>query len=346
MLRFKYINGVLTLTEKDPTVVLTNPELDNEKPITEYSFKDTITNNPDELILNYNFHDGEYLETTSWVFYNSLLNRFDTAYYDFYSGHFLDSGFFQIDNQDKVNFNFSKNKVPTNPNSTLLPIYNQSGEIPLDKSEGKHQVIVNVTEYARNTTKDTINYVIDKTLSEIQIHYPENQDYDSLVNKWIYTITDTNLDSCFYSVDNGQTKEYFPCTSGKQDTLDLSSVQGENIWSIYAKDKATNLSSKGVTFTVDTTTNTIEETTLEDYFKFYPNPVSDIGNFEFYLQTPQTLRFSVRDITGKQLEQRVIKGHAGENKVPHDFSKHPAGIYIYRFKGDRGYIETGKIVKK
>ena len=52
------------------------------------------------------------------------------------------------------------------------------------------------------------------------------------------------------------------------------------------------------------------------------------------------------DITGKQLEQRVIKGNFGENKVSYDFSKYDSQICIYRIIGDKGYVKTGKVFKR
>ncbi len=227
-----------------------------------------------------------------------------------------------------------------------IPNIEYSGPVSISNEDEKYFNYFSTDSAGNNQPIVSKEVKLDKTPPEIQIHYPEeNKEYKSLINKMVYTITDTNLDSCWHSIDEGETKQYFPCTSGEQDTLDLSSVQGENIWSIYASDYATNLSSEEVTFPVDTV-NAVEETTLEDYFKFYPNPVSDIGNFEFYLKSPQNLRFSVYDITGKQLEQRVIEGNAGENKISYDFSKYPAGIYIYRFKGLEGNIKTGRVVKK
>jgi len=52
------------------------------------------------------------------------------------------------------------------------------------------------------------------------------------------------------------------------------------------------------------------------------------------------------DITGKQLEQRVIEGNTGDNKVPHDFSRYSSKLLIYKIKGDKGYVQIGKVVKK
>lgn len=419
------------LLYKDPTVVLTNPKLDNEKPITEYSFTDTITNNPDNLILNYNFHDGEYLETKRYG------NEFVYYDYDFYSGCFLDSGYFQIDNQDKNDFDFSRER---DQSTRIYPICNQSGEIPLDKSEGNHQVIVSVTDYgAGNTALDTIKYVIDKTppttsdnapagwqnsdfnvtltpsdalsgvvstkycidstndctpdieytspvsiseegeryfryfstdkagnnqpivseevkldkaAPEINIIYPEaDADYIKSVDSMVVSISDLNLnkDSCWYSTDNGQTKTYFSCESGEQKTIYPDFVDGANTGTIGASDYATNTSGAEVNFYISPDAveeNKEEPALLEDYFKFYPNPVTDVGNFEFSLDKPQNLRFSMYDITGRQLEQRVLEGNLGDNKISYDFSKYDSQICIYRIIGDKGNIKTGKVFKK
>ena len=321
MLKFKYINGNLKLIYKDPSVVLTNPALDKEKPITEYSFTDTITNNPENLILNYNFHDGEYLETKNYYFGAELQP------YDFYSGHFLDSGFFQIDNQDKIDFDFSRQR-----GLIRIPIYNQSGEIPLDKSEGKHQVIAHITEYSKNTTIDTINYEIDKTAPEItaSINHIEGTDSAEVA----INVSETNPDYARYSY-NGSDWNYF-----SSDTLFKEELnKGENILNVEAKDKATNYSGKEekLHFIPDA----IEKKTLENYFKTYPNPVTDNVNFEFYLNKPQNLKFSVYDVAGRELGKTLIEGNQGENKVSYDFSEYKSGIYIYKL-GEK----TGKIIKR
>jgi len=337
MLRFKYINGNLELTDKDPSVVLTNPALDNEEPITEYSFKDTITNNPDNLVLNYDFHDGEYLETISWEFYNSSISRFDIAYYDFYSGHFLDSGFFQINSQEKENFEFSQNKVPTNPSSALLPVYNQSGEIPLDKSEGEHQVIVNVTDYgAKNTAKDTIKYVIDITPPNIDIIYPESKDYVGKVDSMVVAVSDANPgDTIHYNINGADYSVAYSDTI----TVNTTSIEGQNKYSVSAPDEAGNPAYAEVNFNI--IPDAVEKKTLESYFRFYPNPTKDIGNFEFYLDAPKNLKFSVYDITGKQLEGINIEGNSGDNKISYDFSEYNSGVYIYKLGK-----KTGKVIKR
>lgn len=36
--------------------------------------------------------------------------------------------------------------------------------------------------------------------------------------------------------------------------------------------------------------NAIKTNSLESSFKVYPNPVSNIGNFKFYLKTPQNIK--------------------------------------------------------
>jgi len=176
---------------------------------------------------------------------------------------------------------------------------------------------------------------LDKTLPEITASINQIEETDSA--EIAIDVLEANPDYSRYSY-NGSDWVYFTSDTLFREQLN----QGENILNVESKDKATNFSEEEVNHTL----NAVEEPTLEDYFKFYPNPVSDIGNFEFYLQTSQNLRFSVYDLTGKQLEQRVIEGNFGENKVSYDFSGYKSGIYIYRLEGDKGNIKTWKIIKK
>ena len=185
---------------------------------------------------------------------------------------------------------------------------------------------------------------LDKTAPEINIASPESKEYVNEVNNFVFTITDSNLDSCFYSVDNGQTKTYFPCTSGLEANLNITSDEGSNNWALYTKDKAKNTSEQNVAF--EFIPDAIEDTYLGTSFKAYPNPTSGSINFEFYLDNPKDLRFKMYNMAGKELENIVVEANPGDNKVSYDFSKYSSGIYLYRFEGTDRKAKTGKIIKR
>lgn len=311
-------NGNPSLTYNKPGIVPSNPN------------KDTI---PSEISLS--IPDSSYFNSNVNLEY--LVKENQT---------FLDSVYFDL--------NGSKTKIECSVPyyAVLAPVDSISGTIPLASEEGEYDLIFCAKDIAKpqsNETIKNIKFFIDKTSPEINIIYPENKDYIKSVDSMVISISDLylNNDSCWYSTDNGQTKTYFTCESGEQKTIYPDFIDHENKWIVGASDKATNDSTAEVNFYISPdAVEEKKETTLEDYFKFYPNPVTGVGNFEFYLQTPQNLRFSISDITGRQLEQLVIEGNAGENKVPYDFSEHPAGIYIYRLEGLESNIKTGRVVKR
>lgn len=196
-----------------------------------------------------------------------------------------------------------------------------------------------------NPNKDTIapelNISLSKDNSQFNLEYLA-KDYEVFLDSCRFKLNDAPWQYINCSVPYYAILAPVDSISG---TIPLDVQEGENNLEFYVSDIAGNVSTWDTTFTVYTN-NAVEKTTLEDYFKVYPNPVSNIGNFEFYLKTHQNIKLSIYDISGRQLEKILIEGHAGDNKVSYDFSKYKSGIYIYRFEGDKGNIKTGRVVKK
>ena len=174
---------------------------------------------------------------------------------------------------------------------------------------------------------------LDKTAPEITASISHIEGTDSA--EVAINVLEANLDSARYSY-NGSDWNYF-----SSDTLFREELkEGENVLNVEARDKATNFSEieEKLNFVPDA----VEPSkTLENYFKVYPNPVSNIGNFEFYLDAPKNLKFSVYDVSGRELEKIIVEGNQGDNKLNYDFSKYKSGIYIYKLG-----TKTGKIVKE
>jgi len=243
----------------------------------------------------------------------------------------LDSCFYSADNgQTKTYFPYTSGLEST---------------LNITSNEGPNKWALYAKDKAGNKLEQEIEFIVDKTTPKIDITSPESKKYAEEVNDFVFTVTDANLDSCFYSADNGQTKTYFPCTSGAETTLNITSNEGLNNWSLYAKDKAGNKLEQNVVF--EFVPDSVEENPLEKSFKEYPNPTTGPVNFEFYLNTPENLRFNVYNIAGKELENIVVEGNPGENKISYDFSKYSSGFYIYRFEGSgKRNVKTGKIIKR
>ena len=96
--------------------------------------------------------------------------------------------------------------------------------------------------------------ISDTTAPIIIINSPENgATYTSHRTSITYTATDNvGLDFCWYSLDNGITNISVVCN---QEITGITSVEGINIWTIYAQDTSGNIGSASITFNVNTSSN-------------------------------------------------------------------------------------------
>ena len=92
-------------------------------------------------------------------------------------------------------------------------------------------------------------FFVDTTLPQVDIIYPQAANYGNDITELSYILTETNPDSCWYSLDNGATT--FPVVCGENLT-GLTANEGSNTWVVGAQDKAGNTNSDSVTFLKDT----------------------------------------------------------------------------------------------
>ena len=111
------------------------------------------------------------------------------------------------------------------------------------------------TDAAGNTGTDSESGIIkdtsalDTTPPVVEIIYPsDGRTYSSKRTYLTYTVSDANLNSCWYSLDNGQTNVSVTCG---EDITGLTSSEGSNTWTIYTNDTFGNQESESVTFEVD-----------------------------------------------------------------------------------------------
>ena len=123
-------------------------------------------------------------------------------------------------------------------------------------NEGDHTVQV----YANNSNGDehsaSVSFTIDTTSPIININSPSNNTNSSDSNLNInYTLTETNPDKCWWTNDSGVTNNTITCNNN------ITSVtwnEGTTNLTIYANDTSGNENSTDVTFTIDTTSPTIQ----------------------------------------------------------------------------------------
>jgi len=104
-------------------------------------------------------------------------------------------------------------------------------------------------DFAGNLFTSSVNYTltIDTTLPIVNITYPFNTTYNSIITSMNYTLIELNINNCWYY--NGTANNSVTCRNNL--TTNLLSTQGSNTWLVYANDSAGNTNYSSITFFVD-----------------------------------------------------------------------------------------------
>lgn len=87
--------------------------------------------------------------------------------------------------------------------------------------------------------------------------YPTAINYTVIPEVFNYSRSDTNIDSCWYSINDGVSNS----SAGACNNFSITANQGTNNWTVYIKDKANHINSSRVSFFVDSIYPTIDFTT-------------------------------------------------------------------------------------
>ncbi|MEM2956303.1 MAG: hypothetical protein QW041_01885 [Candidatus Pacearchaeota archaeon] len=116
-------------------------------------------------------------------------------------------------------------------------------------NEGTNTLYAYTNDTSGNTNFTNVTFFIDSIAPHIQITYPQNISYNYNVNELNYTVSDINLQACWYSTNLGVTNTTVICG---QNITGMTSAEGSNTWIVYANDSAGNLNYSSVTFFKDT----------------------------------------------------------------------------------------------
>lgn len=95
----------------------------------------------------------------------------------------------------------------------------------------------------------TINYLVTNAPPTINLTYPlNNTNYTFLQSALNFSAVDTDLDSCWYSLDLGNTNNTVLCS---ENVTGLTSNQGTNTWKVYTNDTSGLEASSRVSFFID-----------------------------------------------------------------------------------------------
>jgi hypothetical protein len=103
----------------------------------------------------------------------------------------------------------------------------------------------------------TLTYTLDTNSPSISIIYPTATNYSTNVSALNYSVSDTSLQTCWYSTNGGATNVSVACGTN---LTGLTSTEGSNTWLVGANDTFNNKNSTIVTFFKDTITPQINFT--------------------------------------------------------------------------------------
>ena len=147
-----------------------------------------------------------------------------------------------------INFNGTVNSPDGIINTSLIldGVYNETNSSGVNDtdylftkilSEGNYNWTYESCNIDRCTTPTVRTFTIDTTLPQINISYPVNQNFSYLVNlnniTLNTTITDTNLDTCWYEYNSTNTT--FSCSSGVLSENNLT-INNESTIIVWAND--------------------------------------------------------------------------------------------------------------
>ncbi len=193
------------------------------------------------------------------------------------------------------------------------------------------------TDKAGNDSSITRNWIYDNTKPTISINKPQGETVND--NDLAWEIIEENLDTAWYTV-NGKSWGI----NNLVDTTGAGYQQGENSIEIYARDKAGNDTSISKTVYSDTTYESIDKSSFEDYsVKAYPNPTDGDFNIKYNFEKPQDGSINIYNLNGNSLEKGLIENDVKGTKRFNITG--PSGTYIYKINTEKGYNKTGKIIK-
>ena len=201
----------------------------------------------------------------------------------------------------------------------------QNGTIPLTLADGLYKIVIVATDQKPQTAKDSVNFEINRP-PVITITAPiDGTVYDKDI-QLIYSITDTDYESAWYSLDGGNTK----INISQSGTIQLQLPNGLYALLLAATDKKSQTTSKSITFEMKKSTG-IENTELTEGIEIYPNPVKDQLNIEYKFDTPQVIFRELYNLEGVLLFNDKTEV-AGDKTEQINMVEYPRGIYILRRK--------------
>ena len=118
----------------------------------------------------------------------------------------------------------------------------------LTSNQGSNTWTIYCNDTMNNTNSSSVTFFKDSIIPTISIIYPTNTSYNMDITTLNFHASDTNIDTCWYSVNGGANTTHSCSTN----VTGLTTNQGSNLFEIWVNDSAGNTNTSSVRFVKDT----------------------------------------------------------------------------------------------
>jgi len=216
----------------------------------------TIGSSSTNLTLNYSLIAGTAAFYTPIVYGDIILDVYtvDTTYPEVEFVYPINTTY--NSNINEINYTYTETSCESVWWTNISRVTNSSrvacgtNFTSVDYIEGSNTWILYINDSANNVNSSSMTFTIDTTYPLIDIAFPSDYANTSDTNVNInYTVSDTNLDNCWYSND---TYSLNVTLASCVNITTITWSEGQHNVTIWANDSAGNENSSSITFTIDT----------------------------------------------------------------------------------------------
>jgi hypothetical protein len=230
---------------------------DNQLKLFEEAIYWNISSSPNSASFANTYPDNRYIWNTAYTLSNGT-SYFASSNYTFtvdttaprFNASLNFSTAYVIGGKIKLNTTINDTNLAScwynynNANATINGcLSNTLNQTEITTVAGKTNITIYANDSAGNVNSTIVSFSFDPVPPSISIIYPIATNYSVNVTQLNFTVNDTNLDSCWYSL--GEANISVSCTSNLSN---LVSSWGNSTWAIYSNDTVGNTVSASVNF--------------------------------------------------------------------------------------------------
>ena len=206
-------------------------------PVASYIFRANITGDQNYSSVGYSYYNITIRDTTfpSLNITEPINNsNFTSAIvYVNYTTNDINLGSCWFSN----NTGITNNTINCGTNITYIP------------NQGNNTINFWVNDTSNNVNHSVVSFFVDNLYPQINITDPIANNYTSHKTHFNYTFIEINPSTCWYSINEGLTNTTISCGDN---VSAITSLEGNNNWTVWINDTSGNINSSKVEFNVDT----------------------------------------------------------------------------------------------